>query len=129
MSEQDVASLRAAYDDFNAGKPEAVIAQLTDDVEWTEPGGGNSPEGTFNGPEAVGNDVFAKIPQNFDEYAVAPEDFDDQDDKIVVTGKFTGKSKSGVDLDAPFTHTFEMRDGKVAKFENQAGGNWAEAWS
>ena len=39
MSEQDVESLRGAYRDFNAGKPETVLAMADENVEWTEPGG------------------------------------------------------------------------------------------
>ena len=52
MSEQDVESLRGAYRDFNAGKPETVLAMADENVEWIEPGGGNAPVGTFTGPQA-----------------------------------------------------------------------------
>jgi ketosteroid isomerase-like protein len=52
MSEQDVESLRGAYRDFNAGKPETVLAMADENVEWTEPGGGNAPVGTFTGGRA-----------------------------------------------------------------------------
>jgi len=62
MSEQDVESLRGAYRDFNAGKPETVLAMADENVGWTEPGGGNAPGGTFTGPQAVGEQVFAQIP-------------------------------------------------------------------
>ena len=129
MSEQDVETIRGAYSDFNSGNPGGVLERLDAEVAWIEPGGGNSPSGTFNGPQSVGEDVFSVIPQNFDEFSAEPDNYDDQGDTIVVKGKFTGKSKSGVDLDSPFTHTFEMRDGKIGKFDNQAGGNYAEAWS
>jgi ketosteroid isomerase-like protein len=129
MSEQNVESLREAYRDFNAGKPETVLAMADENVEWTEPGGGNAPGGTFTGPQAVGEQVFAHIPQNFDEFVCSPENFDDQGDTVVVTGRFSGKNKSGADLDAAFTHTFEFKDGKVVRFNHEVDEGWAAGWS
>ena len=40
-------------------------------VEWHEPGGGNSPSGTFNGPDAVASEIFGSIQANFDEYSAS----------------------------------------------------------
>jgi len=129
MSEQDVARLQGAYRDFNAGNAETVLAMSDENVEWIEPGGGNAPSGTFTGPQAVGEQVFAPIAQNFDEFVLSPENFDDQGDTVVVTGRFSGKNKNGADLDAAFTHTFEFEDGKLVRFNNEVGEGWAAAWS
>jgi ketosteroid isomerase-like protein len=129
MSEQDVETIRGAYNAFNSGNPDGVLEQLDSEVEWIEPGGGNAPSGTFKGPQSVGQDVFSAVPQNFDEFTAEPENFDDQGDTVIVTGRFKGKSKSGTDLDAPFEHPWEMKDGKAARFQNKVEGNWAEAWS
>ena len=129
MSEQDVESLRGAYRDFNAGKPETVLGMSDENVQWTEPGGGNAPSGTFTGPQAVGEEVFAPIQQNFDEFVCTPENFDDRGDTVVVTGRFSGKNKSGADLDAAFTHTFEFTDGKIVRFNHESDEGWAAGWS
>jgi uncharacterized protein len=129
MSEQDVESLRGAYRDFNAGKTETVLAMSDENVEWIEPGGGNAPGGTFTGTQAVDEQVFAQIPQNFDEFVCSPENFDDRGDTVVVTGRFSGKNKSGGDLDAAFTHTFELKDGKIVRFNHEVDEGWAAGWS
>jgi uncharacterized protein len=130
MSEQDVETVRGAYDAFNSGNPQGVLDTLVEDVEWVEPGGGNAPSGTFNSPQSVGDDVFSAIPQYFDEFTADPDNFDDRGDRVVVTGRFDGKAKSGADLDAVFEHVFEMRDGKVARFENKPDQEaWTAAWS
>jgi uncharacterized protein len=130
MSEQDVETVRGAYTEFNSGNPQGVLDVLVEDVEWIEPGGGNAPSGTFNSPQSVGDDVFSAIPQYFDEFTAEPENFDDQGDRVVVTGRFKGKAKSGAELDAAFEHTFDMRDGKIARFENKADQEaWTAAWS
>jgi ketosteroid isomerase-like protein len=130
MSEQDVETVRGAYDAFNSGNPGGVLERLDPEVQWIEPGGGKAPSGTFNGPQSVGDDVFAAVPQNFDEFTAEPENLDDQGDTVLVTGRFKGKSKSGADLDAPFEHVWEMKEGKAARFENKVDQDeWAAAWS
>jgi uncharacterized protein len=130
MSDQDVETVRGAYTEFNSGNPQGVLDVLVEDVEWIEPGGGNAPSGTFNSPQSVGDDVFSAIPQYFDEFTAEPENFDDQGDRVVVTGRFKAKAKSGADLDAAFEHVFDMRDGKIARLENKPDQEaWAAAWS
>ena len=70
------------------------------------------------------------MPENFDEFSAEPEDFRDEGDSVVVTGRFKGKAKSGAELDASFEHGFEFRDGKVTRFENKPDAEaWASAWS
>src|SRR3954453_21307393 len=108
MSEQDVETVRTAYDSFNKGDIPGVLATYDDQIEWSEPGGGNAPSGTFNGPDAVAQNVFAKVPETFDEFAAQTDEFDDQDGTVVVKGRFKGKNKSGADLDAPFEHINEV---------------------
>jgi ketosteroid isomerase-like protein len=130
MSEQDVQVVRSMYENFNKGDIPGVLANCDPEVAWTEPGGGNSPSGTFNGTDSVAQDVFSKIPENFDEFEAAPEDFNDENGTVVVKGQFKGKNKSGAELDSAFEHTFELQDGKVVKLENKVDAEaWTAAWS
>jgi ketosteroid isomerase-like protein len=130
MSEQDVETIRGGYDAFNSGNPGGVLERLDADVEWIEPGGGNAPSGTFRGPQSVGDDVFSAVPQYFDEFSAEPENYDDQGDTIVVTGRFKGKAKRGAELDAAFEHVYEMKDGKIVRLENKVDQDaWTAAWS
>ena len=130
MSEQDVATVKAAYESFNQGDIPAVLATYDDQIEWIEPGGGSAPSGTFTGPDSVAEDVFAAVPENFDEFSVDIDEVEDQGDTVVVKGRFTGKNKSGAVLDAPFEHRNTMRDGKVVRFENKVDQDaWAAAWT
>ena len=130
MSQQNVQTMRRAYEAFNRQDIPAVLEAFAPDIEWVEPGGGNAPSGSFRGADSVGQDVFAKVPDNFDEFSADPEDFRDEGDTVVVTGRFKGKAKSGADLDASFEHVYELRDGKVVRFENKVEPDaWASAWS
>ncbi len=130
MSEQDVETVRGAYDAFNSGNIDGVIENLDENVEWVEPGGGNAPSGTFNSPDEVASNVFPEIQKYFEEFVCITEDFQDQGDQIIVTGRFKGKSKSGAELDATFEHDYEMKDGKIARLENKPDmAAWTAAWS
>jgi uncharacterized protein len=130
MSEQDVETVRGGYDAFNSGNPGGVLERLDAEVVWIEPGGGNAPSGTFNSPQSVGDEVFPAVGQYFDEFRADPENYDDQGDRIVVTGRFHGKAKSGAELDAAFEHVYVMKDGKIARLENNVDQDaWTAAWS
>jgi ketosteroid isomerase-like protein len=131
MSQENVDLVRGGYDDFNNGNIEGVTARFDDDVEWTEPGGGNAPSGTFQGPESVASEVFAKVPETFDEFACTVEEARDEGDTVGVTARFKGRNKSGAEFDIQAEHVWEVRDGKVARFEMTEVDReaWATAWS
>ena len=130
MSQENVDLVRGGYDDFNSGNIEGVIARLHAEVEWIEPGGGNAPSGTFKGPDSVANDVFAKVGENFDEFTCSVEEASDEGDTVVVTARFKAKNKSGAELDTQAEHVWEVRDGKIARFENKVDQEaWAKGWS
>jgi uncharacterized protein len=129
MSQEDVDTVRANYAAFNRGEIQRVLDSLDPEVEWNEPGGGGAPSGMFRGPDGVGREVFAKVPENFDEFAAEPEEVRDEGDRVVVTGRFRGRSKAGEELDASFEHVNEMRDGKIVRFHNNVDQEaWAQGW-
>jgi uncharacterized protein len=130
MSQENVDLVRGGYDDFNSGNVEGVIARFHEEIEWIEPGGGNSPSGTFRGPDSVRDDVFAKIPANFDQFTVTVVEASDEGDTVVVKSRFEGTNKSGARLDAEAEQVWEIRDGKIARTENKPDQEaWASGWS
>lgn len=130
MSQENVDLVRGGYDDFNSGNMDGVLARFHDDIEWVEPGGGNAPSGTFRGRDSVANDVFGSVPQNFDEFTVEVVEAKDEGDTVVVTSHFTGKSKSGAELDARAEQVWEVRGGKIVRTENKPDQEaWARGWS
>ena len=130
MSQENVELVTGGYDDFNRGDIEGVTARFDPNIEWIEPGGGNSPAGSFHGPDAVAKNVFAAVPQNFDEFTCTVESASDQGDTVVVTARFKGKNKSGSELDTLAEHVWNVRDGKVSRMENKVDREaWAKGWS
>ena len=129
MSQQDVETVRSAYDAFNRKDITAVLAFYDPQIEWIEAGGGRSPAGTFHGVQSVAKDVFGTVPQNFADFRAVPEQFIDAGEHVVVVGRFRGKATTGATLDAPFVHVNRMRNGKVAGFQNFVEAtSWARAW-
>jgi len=129
MSQQDVRTVRSAYDAFNRKDIPGVLALYDPQIEWIEAGGGRSPAGTFRGSQSVANEVFATVPQNFDDFRAEPEQFIDAGEHVVVVGRFRGKASSGANLDAPFVHVNRMRNGKVVACQNFVEAtSWARAW-
>jgi ketosteroid isomerase-like protein len=129
VSQQDVNTMRSAYEAFDRADIPAVLSAFDPSIEWNEPGGGRAPSGTFHGSESVGRDVFATIPQNFEEFRAEPDQFIDAGDHLVVVGHFRGKAKGGQQVDLPFAHLWVMRAGKAASFHNYPQADaWAKAW-
>ena len=130
MSQENVDLVTQGYDDFNSGDIESLTARFDPEIEWIEPGGGNSPSGTFTGPQSIVDDVFGAVQANFDEFSCTVANADDQGDTVVVTADFKGKNKSGADLDLQGKHTWQVSDGKIVRFEHEIDQEeWAKAWS
>jgi uncharacterized protein len=130
MSQENVDLVTGGYEDFNSGNIDGVLARFHDEIEWVEPGGGNSPSGTFRGPDSVANGVFGVVPENFDEFTVTVQETRDEGDTVVVRSRFQGRNKSGAELDVEGEQTWEVRDGKLVRFENRVDEEaWASGWS
>jgi ketosteroid isomerase-like protein len=130
MSQENVDLVTGGYDDFNAGNIDGVLARFDPEIEWTEPGGGNAPSGTFRGPDSVANDVFGAVQENFDEFTVTVDEARDEGDTVVVRSRFKGQNKSGAELDVQGEQVWEIRDGKIARMENNVDQEaWAQGWS
>jgi len=129
MSQQDVQTIREGYEAFNRQDIPNVLERFDPLIEWTEPGGGRAPAGTFRGSQVVAEQVFRLVPENFEELHPEPEQFIDAGDHVAVVGRFRGRTKSGVSLDAPFVHVYTMRNGKAVRFYNHVDAvAWARAW-
>ena len=129
MSQQDVQTIREGYDAFNRQDIPGVLERFDSQIEWHEPGGGRAPAGTFQGAQTVAEKVFSLVPQNFDDFRADAEQFIDAGEHVVVVGRFRGRAKGGVVLDAPFVHVWTMRSGKAARFYHHVEQSaWTRAW-
>jgi uncharacterized protein len=115
MSQQDVDTIRSAYDAFARQDIPAVLDAFADDIQWDVPD--SLPfGGVFNGKEEVGR-FFGTLGDYYDELRVEPDEFLEAGDRVVALGNHHGKVKDGDSFDARFAMVWTMRDGKAASFK------------
>lgn len=112
----NVALVKSGYAAAAVGDMDSVMALLAPGIVWHEaeslPYGG-----VHQGPEAVMQQVFAAIGQDWADYAAEPLRFIDGRDHVIVLGEYRGvHNGSGGRLQAPFAHVWRMADGQLVEF-------------
>src|SRR3954447_8251301 len=109
-------TVQSAYQAFGSGDIEGVLAALDPGVEWIEPDvlpfGG-----THRGPQAVAEEVFAQMPGAWESFDLAPEEWIDGGDTVVMLGQIT-ISKEGREATMRVAQVWKLRDGKAVRFES-----------
>lgn len=114
--------VRSVYDAFAKGDIDAVLGLMSDKVEWNEaehfpywPGG------PFIGPQAVLNNVFARVGQDFDDFKVDVGRLVGCGETVLSEVRYRGTAKAtGKRLDVQVAHVWDVRDGKIARFQQYA---------
>jgi uncharacterized protein len=119
MSQENVKVVQSMYEAFARGDIPTVIGALDPQVEWWEAESFIYADGNpYVGPDAVLQGVFQRIGEEWDGFAVAPEEVLDAGDKVITHGYYSGTyKKNRQPLRAQFAHFFTFRDGKVVKFQ------------
>lgn len=109
--------VQAQYAASAAGNLQALRATLADDVVWTE-AAGFPLAGTYYGPEGVTSNVMEKLAVSWDDWAATPNEFIVDGERVVALGHYTARNKAtGKSLRVRFVHSFTVRNGKIAIFE------------
>jgi ketosteroid isomerase-like protein len=119
MSAENVALVKGIYQAFAAGDVPAVLAAMSPDIEWNEAENFPYADGNpYRGPDAVLSGVFARIGGDWDGFAVAPGQFHDAGDTVVMTGRYTGTWKAtGKAMNPQVAHIWTLEGGKVVRFQ------------
>ena len=107
------------YKHFAEGNIEAVLALFHPEMEWDECQGFPyiSGDGIFIGPGAIAQNVFAKIPENYDGFHVDVRELFGSGDKVVMVGHYRGIYKeTGKEFKANATHVWTVKDEKTTHF-------------
>ncbi len=111
--------LKQGYKAFAAGDVEAAIANYSDDIVWEECIGLPfvKGDGKYIGKQSVVKEIFATIPELYDNFNIEVSDFVDGGDRIVMVGHYTGTWKAtGKKFRANATHTWTIKNGKATHF-------------
>ena len=115
MSQQDVDTVRSAYEAFGRQDIPGVLDTFGDDIQWDVPE--SLPfGGVFNGKDEVAR-FFGSLGDYYDELRVEPDEYLEAGEQVVVLGNHHGKVKDGDSFDARFAMVWTMRDGKAAAFK------------
>jgi ketosteroid isomerase-like protein len=113
VSNENIQTLRGAYEAFARQDVPTVMAAFHDDIEWDSPD--SIPfGGSYHGHDGVGS-FFGQLPEYWEELRVEPEEFIDAGETVVVLIRLRGKG-SGGSIDSKSLHLWRMRDGKAAAF-------------
>ena len=115
MTNADI--IRGLYDAFAKGDVPGVLGAFDENISWTE-AEGFMYGGTYNGPNAVMENVFMKLGTEWEGFAAVPSKVvDGGNGDVISTGTYSGKYlKTGKSISVPFAHSWELSDGKIRKF-------------
>ena len=115
----NVEIVKQGYQYFSEGNLEAALALFYSEIEWDECQGFPyiSGDGIFIGPNAIAQNVFAKIPENIDGFHIDVRELFGSGDKVVMVGHYKGVyKKTGKEFKANATHVWTMKDEKATHF-------------
>jgi hypothetical protein len=122
--------VKAIYDAFGKGDVPAVLGAFDPEIQWREAENFLYADGNpYAGPQAVAEGVFQRIVSDVENFAVLPERFVEGGDTVVAEGRYRGTMKTtGTPIDAQFAHIWQLRDGKVVRFQQYTDTKqWSEA--
>jgi uncharacterized protein len=114
MSEANVELVRTIYDRFRANDNEAALALHHPDIEVHDRPEAPDPQ-VYRGHAGV-LESLSVSQAAFDGLDLAPEEFIDAGDDVVVVFRFRGTGRgSGVPIDQRLAHRWQIRDGLAVR--------------
>lgn len=116
----NIAIAQSVYAAFARGDIPTVLAVMEPDVTWVGAAGGPY-GGTFVGPQAVVEGVFARLGAEWRSFAVTPQEYLESGDTVLVLGWYDAThGTSGKTMRSRFVHVIRVSDGRMAAFEQVA---------
>ena len=110
--------VKGVYAAFGAGDVPRVLGAMHPQIEWTQTAGYKLGGGVHRSPQAVLENVFAKIGVEFESFSIDVERLIDAGKMVVMQGHYVGKGKAtGKSVRAAVAHVFEISDGKIVRFD------------
>ena len=111
--------VRGIYEALAKGDVPGVLASFDAKIQWREAENFLYADGNpYAGPQAVAQGVFQRLVSDVEGFAVVPERYIEGADTVVVEGRYRGTMKAtGRGVDAQFAHVWQLRDGKVIRFQ------------
>src|SRR5688500_2116315 len=114
MSQENVERAREAYAAWNRRDFDSAVENADPEVEWTMVGATRFPgtKGTYHGHGGV-REFWRIFIEPWEEFRIDVEETRESGDLVVAFVRFHAKARDGLELEAPFVHLLEFRDGNV----------------
>jgi ketosteroid isomerase-like protein len=113
-----VDTVRRFYDALNRGDLTAVLLLLDARIEWTESERFPYYSGTWRGPEAVRDNLFVPLSNDWERFSAKAHEFIAEGNRVVSLGTYSGTfKKTKRSFSAAFAHVWTVRGEKLAKFD------------
>jgi ketosteroid isomerase-like protein len=116
---QNTKIVQDAYAAFGRGDIASILASVADDVVWVGVYGAGShvpQSGERRGKAAVA-EFFQQVGANTKFSRFETKEFFAAGDKVVALGHYTATTSAGGSVDSDFAMVFELRNGKVSRFQ------------
>jgi uncharacterized protein len=118
----NVKLIEGVYEAFGRGDIQPLLDVMDENIEWHEaehtP---NWPGGPYIGPQAVLENVIGQIPQDFDGFTIEVKRTVGCGDTVLAECRYHATFKAnGKTLDAQVAHVWDLRDGKVVRWQQYA---------
>lgn len=117
MTMNNVDLVKGVYAAFGAGDVPKVLGAMHPQIQWTQ-SAGYKIGGVHRSPQAVLENVFAKIQVAYDSFSVDVERLIGAGNVVVMQGHYVAKGKAtGQSVRAAVAHVLELADGKIVRFD------------
>jgi uncharacterized protein len=113
-----VDTVRSFYDALGNGDVPAVLSLLDGQVQWTEAERFPYYSGTWQGPQAVLDNLLKPLSSDWEGFSAKAHEFIAEGDRVVALGVYSGSFKrTGRSMTAPFAHVWTVRGDKLVRFD------------
>jgi len=114
----NIAVVRRLYG--NLGTPEVLTQLLSPTIRW-EIVPGFPYGGVYEGVDAVFQDFFGRVMQDFDDWRTEMSELFDADDRVIALGTYSGRAKAtGKTFSARFVHLWTLDGGLLVRLQQCA---------
>ena len=126
----NVEVMKGLYEAFGRGDVPTVVNAMDEQIEGHE-AEGNAwlPGRALVGPQEVLEHVFARIATEYEDFRIDVHRLLADGDTVVALGRYhaTSHRATGKPLDAQFVHVWDVRDGKLVRFQQYTDTRqWAD---
>lgn len=116
----NVEIVRGLYESFADGDIDAVVDTWAPDVELIE-SEGLIGSGTFRGADAIVENVFDGMANDWTDVTVTPERYIDGGETVVALVTWSGTNvETGTSTEFEAAHVFDLEDGRIARWTSYA---------